>query len=714
MLMMLITIISLSNRTEYIRDHILSIAQFMLNSTTDSNQSVALEACEFWFTFASLDDEVCSPPMMDAIQSLFSTLLPSLVKCLIYPQEKVEELMERNAIDEQEGEDRAQDIAPVFHRSKTKGGGKDGDKSNNEEDDDDNDDDDDEFDDREWSLRTCAAASLDSLSTTGYPPSSFLPHLLPSLQESLSHDNPWVREAGVLALGAISDGCGDTMGQHMSQLYPYLLSQAVATESLPQLKSISCWTIGRYSFWALEQAASGQQPDLIQHTIEAVLGRLIDVNKRVQVSACSALAEIIENTGDFCVPYLESIYQTMTLTLDRHQTRSLMVSLELYGTIAGAVGPATGERNLPSLYIPPLLALWAVKVKANPFDRTLLPLMESLATIANSIGMNFQPWALESFDGAMSTINSCMMILSCSELECDEDADAIICATDVIDGLVEGLGPNFSELVSNSKQYGEHFLSVLKTLAGHEVDGVRMSAFALMGDIAKSCPMVIQNGMAELLNEAIECIDPLYPSVCNNAVWAVGEVCVQCVGNPSSLQPFAQEIVQNLITLLMEPGYLGSPIAGLVENAASTMGRLAKVNPSYVASDLPRFLNGWCDGCSKIFDATERRDAFEGVMLAVQANPQSVAIAREPTSDIITSILFAVVAWHVPSSIISPSLLTGNYSFKEFPRDHADLCENIRVFLHNLKGMYSNEWISVEQSMPVNVRKLFRDAYAFT
>ena len=675
----------------------------MLKTTTDSNEDVALESCEFWLTFASLDQSVCTPPMIQAVQSLFPQLIPVLVKCLVYPEEKIEELIERNALDERCGEDRAQDIAPLFHRSKAKGGGKD-----------DDDDDDDDFD-REWSLRTCAAASLDSLATS-YPHSALLPHLLPSLQESLSHDNPWVREAGILALGAISEGCGTSLAVHMAQLYPFLISQITTADSLSQSKSISCWTIGRYSFWALEQAASSLQPDLIQRTIEAILGCVLDNNRSVQISACSALCEIIEQCEQFTLPYLESIYKTLNRALEYHQTRALTVSLEVYGSIATAVGPGTGEGNLPSIYTPALLAKWTQKAQINPMDRILLPLMESVAIITATTGMNYQPWALQTFDMAMSMINSCLMSLSCqSDYISDEEADPLVCATDVLDGLVEGLGSNFTELVSSSKQYGEHFLPTLQHLTGHEVDGVRMSAFALMGDVAKHCPVVLQHGMAELLNEAIACVDPLHPSVCNNAVWAIGEVCVKCIGNPAALQPFAQEMVQSLISVLAETGYTGSPLVGLIENAASTMGRIAKVNPAFVSSDLPRFMNQWCDGCSKIFDLTERRDAFEGLMLAIQANPSSVTNSTTSSvSDILTAILFAVVSWHVPPDNLSSSILSGPYSFEPFPQEHIDLCEKLRIFLHHLKGMAGgDEWRSIENSMPVNVRRLFREVYRF-
>jgi len=204
----------------------------------------------------------------------------------------------------------------------------------------------------------------------------------------------------------------------------------------------------------------------------------------------------------------------------------------------------------------------------------------------------------------------------------------------------------------------------------------------------------------------------MYPSVCNNAVWALGEVFVRCVGNPVVLQPYAPEIVQKLLSLILGAAYEEGPIAGLVENASTAMGRLAKANPSFMAGDLSRFLIGWTDGCSKISDDSERRDAFEGLLLAIEANPQSIQQASKDLSDTITSILFAVVSWHIPYGNLSPSLLNGTYAFKDFPPQHTDLYKKMGMFLHQLKEMVGNEaWSSVENHVPVNVRRLMREKY---
>lgn len=702
----------LSIRTEYLHPHIQSISQFMLNSTSDAEPTVALEACEFWLTFASLDEDVCTPEMVDSVRALLPQLVPVLLRGMVYPQDKREELLEQNSQDEAEGAARGNEsVAPVFHKSRAKRVDKDNEDSDSDADDDEEDDD----ERNEWSIRKCSAASLDTLAGL-YGPQEVLPSLLPALQEGLSHADPWVREASVLALGAIAEGCVDAMAAHMAQLHPYLMTQLSTPNSLPQLKSISAWTLGRYASWAVDQVHSGAQPDLIGRMTEALMAQALDKNRKVQIASCSSFGVLVESTGDLMAQYLEPVYQTLMQALMMYQTRSLMILFDTLGVMADFIGPAIGEGSLPGIYIPSLLQMWDRLAKQNPFDKTLLPLMESLASIALVIGMNYQPWALETFNDAMCTIESCTMILSASagDIE-DEEADSIVCAADLIDGLVEGLGANFATLVSSSAQYGEHFLSVLHGLTGHEVAGVRMSAFAIVGDLARQAPALIEAGLPQLLTEAVSCIDPMYPSVCNNAVWAIGEVCVRCGDNPTPLQPFSEGIVQNLISLLMGNAVDSSgrvvSIPGLAENAATTMGRLAKVDANFVARDLPRFLMGWCDGMAKISDSTERRDAFEGFILSIRANPQSIQTASKNVGDAVTGILFAVVSWHLPTDM-SADLFDGQYNFRPFPPENAELGTALVKLLHDLKTSLGDEtWGEVQSQMPVNVRRLMREAY---
>ncbi|KAL7541029.1 hypothetical protein ACHAXR_010576 [Thalassiosira sp. AJA248-18] len=703
----------LSHRAEYLKPHIVSVAEFMLRATADGDADVALEACEFWLTFASLEEEACDGEMMDAIVGLFPHLLPQLLKGLVYPADKIEELMEDNALDENGGADRAQDVAPVFHKSRTKGQSDDGDSEDGSDDNDDDMDD----DDNEWTLRKCSAASLDALSGM-FGAANVLPPLLPALQEGLGHTDQWVREASILALGAIADGCKDDLTPHLPKLHPFLLQQLMAPESLPQLRCIAAWTLARYASWTVDQMNNGGDASLVGQVASAIVGRMLDPHKKVQIALCSALGVFVEATGDLMTPYLEPVYGTLMQALQKYGTRSRLVLFDTLGVMADYVGSAIGEGTLPRMYVPPLLRLWNDIASDNPFDRSLLPLMECLGSSTVVCGLNYQPWALETFEMAMSTIEACTIIISHEDDlgDIDEDmTDPIICAVDLMDGLVEGLGPNFAALVNGSPRFGQTFPNVLQSVAEHFVSGVRMSAFALVGDLARQAPSLIEAGLPKLLSEAISSIDPMHPAMCNNAVWAVGEVCVRCGDHAEPLNPHASNLVASMIPLLMgnavdvDGNELSLP--GIAENAATTMGRLASVNPNFVAPELGRFLLGWCDGMSKISNPIERRDAFQGFVTALRVNPHSIHAAGSDIGDVITSILFAVVSWHIPPSQIPASLLSGPYGFEPFPSEFNELLAALRQLLHDLKTSAGEAWNQIDGQMPANVKRLMKEVY---
>lgn len=709
----------LSHRAEYLRPHVASVAEFMLRATSDPDPTVALEACEFWLTFASLDEEAVGPEASATVVGLFPRLLPQLLKGMVYPPDKIEELVEANAADEDHGgaADRAQDVAPVFHKSRTKGQDDDSDDGSDDDDDDDLDD------DNEWTLRKCSAASLDALSGM-YGAPNILPPLLPALQEGLGHLDQWVREASILALGAIADGCRADLAPHMPQLHPFLLQQLRAPESLPQLRCIAAWTLARYASWTVDQTnaaneGKGGDPSLVGQVAEALVERLLDPHRKVQVATCSALGVFVEATGELMTPYLEPVYRTLMQALGRYGTRSRLVLFDTLGVMADYVGAPIGEGNLPGIYVPPLLRLWNDVATEDPFDRCLLPLMECLGSSTVVCGLSYQPWAMDTFEMAMSTIEACSIIISHEDDlgDIDEDmTDPIVCSVDLLDGLVEGLGPNFAALVSGSAKFGQTFPNVLQSVAEHFVPGVRMSAYALLGDLARQAPALIETGLPKLLSEAIVSIDPMHPAMCNNAIWAVGEVCVRCGQNSGPLIPHASGLVGSLIPLLMgnAADMDGNKVSlpGIAENAATTMGRLAMVDANFVAPELGRFVLGWCDSMSKISNTGERRDAFAGFVAALRANPHSIqSTGSTDITDVITSILFAVVSWHIPSSEIPSNLLSGPYGFEPFPDEFGDLLASLRQLLFDLKSSVGEAWNQIDGQMPTNVKRLMKEVY---
>jgi len=116
---------------------------------------------------------------------------------------------------------------------------------------------------------------------------------------------------------------------------------------------------------------------------------------------------------------------------------------------------------------------------------------------------------------------------------------------------------------------------------------------------------------------------------------------------------------------------------------------------------------------SKISDIFERRDAFQGFIMTIQASPNSIMTASTNVVDTITSILFAIVSWHLPAyGVPSSNILSGPYRFVPFPSEFPDLVQGISLLLHHLKSAVGAEvWLEVDKHMPVNVRRLLRESY---
>ena len=85
-----------------------------------------------------------------------------------------------------------------------------------------------------------------------------------------------MRESGILALGAIAEGCMDAISVFLPQLAPWLIQ--TLNEPKPLIRSITCWTLSRYSKWIVDQA---EQQTYLQPLMHELLKRVLDSNKKV-------------------------------------------------------------------------------------------------------------------------------------------------------------------------------------------------------------------------------------------------------------------------------------------------------------------------------------------------------------------------------------------------------------------------------------------------
>ncbi|KAF5449020.1 hypothetical protein F2P56_029509 [Juglans regia] len=617
-------------RPSFLEPHLGNVIEYMLQVNKDNDAEVALEACEFWSAYCDAQ----LPP--EKLREFLPRLVPVLLSNMVYADD------DESIVDaEEDGSlpDRDQDLKPRFHSSRLHG-------SDNVEDDD---------DDivNVWNLRKCSAAALDILSNVFGD--EILPTLMPIVQAHLSTtgDAAWKeREAAVLALGAIGEGCIHGLYPLLSEIVTFLIP--LLDDKFPLIRSISCWTLSRFSKFILQGIGHQKGYEQFDNVLMGLLRRILDPNKRVQEAACSAFATMEEEAAEELAPRLEIILQHLMCAFGKYQRRNLRIVYDAIGTLADAVGGALNQPVYLDILMPPLIAKWQ---QLSNSDKEFFPLLECFTSIAQALGTGFSQFAEPVFQRCISIIQT-QQVAKVDPVSAgvQYDKEFIVCCLDLLSGLVEGLGSGIESLVSHS-----NLRDLLLHCCMDDASDVRQSAFALFGDLARVCPIHLHPRLSEFLDVAAKQLNTPNLretlSVATNACWAIGELAVKV---RQEVSPIVLTVISCLVPILKHAEELNK---SLVENSAITLGRVAWVCPEVVAPHMEHFMQSWCTALSMIRDDVEKEDAFRGLCAVVKVNP----------SGALGSLVFlckAIASWH---EIRSEDL-------------HNDVCQ----VLHGYKQMLRN------------------------
>lgn len=155
---------------------------------------------------------------------------------MIYPESERDSLIEEAMRQNLNLPDRVQDISPELMNRPGRNRSAKEDDSDSDSDDDDEDDDDDDDDDEDqlfkddppsWTTRKAAASVLDYMASIYRE--DLVPSIIKVLGPRLEAPEWFVREAAILALGAICNGCRDGLiqnAQYIQNIGTYLLNSA--------------------------------------------------------------------------------------------------------------------------------------------------------------------------------------------------------------------------------------------------------------------------------------------------------------------------------------------------------------------------------------------------------------------------------------------------------------------------------------------------------
>jgi transportin-1 len=617
-------------RPDKLQPYLSGLVDYIISQQKSDDEELACDAAEFWLAVGEHDH------LWQSLTPYIGKIIPVLLECMVYSPEDI--AMLGGASDDEDEEDREEDIKPQFAKkssARTANGeastdaaqnGNAYEKLANMDDDledgeiEELDEGNDENPDERWTLRKCSAAALDVFARD-YG-SSVFESILPYLTKNLKHEDWPYREAAVLALGAIAEGCMDVVTPHLPELVPYLIT--LLSDPEPVVRQITCWTLGRYSAWAAQLADPSQKQAYFEPMMEGILMKMLDKNKKVQEAGASAFANLEEKAGKNLEPYSGPIIQQFVRCFAKYKDRNMYILYDCVQTLAEHIGPVLARPELVNQLMPALIDRWQ---KVSDQSRELFPLLECLSYVAMALNDAFTPFAQPIFNRCVKIIHdnleASMALANNPGLDAP-DKDFLVTSLDLLSAIIQALDKQKS-----SQLVRESSLPVFELLTfcmEDPTDEVRQSAYALLGDCAKYVFGELQGSLNNIVPALLKQLDfenildeemESGFSVVNNACWSAGEIALQW---REGMAPFVPELFRQFIQIITDPNIPKS----VTENAAIALGRLGLGNATLLAPHLANFAEDFLSSMDEVDPSDEKATAFRGFTVIVEQNPMAM------------------------------------------------------------------------------------------
>ncbi|KAH9601522.1 hypothetical protein LSM04_003305 [Trypanosoma melophagium] len=573
-------------------------------SADGSDEELRIEATEFW------RGVLCFPRFAILVEPILESVIPLLIRSMVYSEMEIGML--QASAEDWNVPDKIDDIRPRHYQARV--------NSTGAGDDDDNDDGDDEDGEvEEWNLRRVSALTLDSIAE--HYGDKIIFTVLGVIDGMMQPSSSWKElEAAILALGAIMDGCFDSMSPYLPDISTRLL-QLLSDPSVHFLVgSISLWTMTQIGKYVVSV------PEKLQTFLRCILQKMQSPSKLMQEGATAALQKTIllctegELNNDISL-----IVDCVVKCLRGYQLKNRVLLFETLETICEEIGePLRTSPDTVEMLMAPLGEIWS----STPNDSPLLfSFFKCMSSVCRALGPALQPTlAKDIFERSYCLLVTHVQARAEAQRMNQEppEYEFLVTASDLLSGLFDAMGSNLEPLVL---QCQPPFVStVLQTVRDEDAE-IRQSGFSLLGDLAKSSPGSVQAVLVEVVKASLENLAHLNEStyrVISNVAWFLCNLLEnQMDMNNLPVLDAANGLPQVFaaVARLLSTAPQTAEMRNMAENLCICLGLILYTSPGVETQSgcpVSLFAEPFCACMRNVREAPYKEQAVRGFLIAVQ------------------------------------------------------------------------------------------------
>mmetsp|Transcript_39831 Transcript_39831/g.83258 ORF Transcript_39831/g.83258 Transcript_39831/m.83258 type:complete len:882 (-) Transcript_39831:529-3174(-) len=444
-----------------LQSYMQTIFQLTFTTIRSDEETVALQAIEFWSTLAEEEME-----LMDMAAELAEAgqAPPPESVCVNYVKAALEHL------------------TPLLTETLTKQ------------------DEEVEIDDDQWNLSMSGATCLTLVANT--VEDLIVPAIMPFVQQHIQSDNWRYREAATMAFSSILEGPSDeAIGQFVNQSIPVLLT--ALSDSNDLVKDTTAWTIGRICDLHVRSIPEETFPTLVN----GLAGKLLSETPRVSSQACFGihnLAAAFQNDNAAATsgtnalsPYMPHLLQTLLQVVDREDAAESNLRIGAFEAISVLIQNAAPDVNAVLMQLLPaiidrLAQSFNMPALTNEDKEQKEGVQGLLCGLIQVISIKVTKEELLPYCDSIMT--NFLQVLQSKNATCHEEA---LSATSAIANILEG------EFVKYMPALQPFLMTGLRNFEAYQVCTV---AVGLVGDISRAIEGAMKPFCDEIMSALIEAL----------------------------------------------------------------------------------------------------------------------------------------------------------------------------------------------------------------